>query len=87
MGKLFVVLFALAVLTGCAGRAGVVAEKGVAEGRAFEDAKAIAAVNAGCAAGIGALQRNFSNDVQQNLWNTCAALNSTDVGQFPGEAE
>ena len=76
MTKIIALLLAVGLLAGCAGAASDFADKAVEEVRGIEDAKARAAVNAQCAAGVGALQRGFTPEVQAGVWSTCGALNS-----------
>ncbi len=69
-------LLIMLALAGCAGRIGQAVDTTIDEARQLEDAKARAAINAQCATGVGALQRNFTPEVQEHVWKACGIINS-----------
>ena len=79
--KTMIAAAALLALAGCAGL-GEGVDTAIDSAKALEDAKAKAAVNAQCAAGVGALQRSFTAEVQEYVWKACGALNSSSAADI-----
>lgn len=70
--KAIALLLALGVLVGCEG----IGREAVGKAKEVKDEEAIVAVNTQCAVGVGALIRQFTPEVQEGVWKTCAALNT-----------